>query len=126
MALSEHTRTRLIWRDGKKVRAHRWIMEQHLGRKLDPTEHVHHKNGDPLDNRLDNLVVLSARAHMRLHKQVYPDLKTCWHCGQSFIANPRKRQRQKCCSPACALAMQIEGRKRQASFPRSRSGSDGS
>lgn len=28
--LSAHTRTRLIWRNGKKVRAHRWLMEQHL------------------------------------------------------------------------------------------------
>ena len=49
MQLSPNTRARLIWRGGKKVRAHRWIMEQHLGRELAPDEHVHHKNGNPLD-----------------------------------------------------------------------------
>lgn len=52
---SPATRTRLIRRGGKKVREHRWLMEQELGRKLLPTEHVHHRNGNPLDNRLENL-----------------------------------------------------------------------
>src|SRR3989304_1142448 len=105
MARSKHTRTRLIWRDGRKVRAHRWIIEQYLGRKLSAYEHVHHINGNPLDNRIENLQVLGAGPHIRLHKQKYPDLKTCWNCGQSFIANPRKRKRQKCGSPRCAKEM---------------------
>jgi len=114
--LSKHTRTRLIWRDGKKVRAHRWIMEQQLGRTLEANEHVHHINGDPLDNRVENLVVMlkgSHEAHHAKAKQKYPDHKNCALCGIVFKVNPRKRNRNKCCSPRCAMQMRINGRLRQ-------------
>jgi hypothetical protein len=121
MAISPHTRTRLIWREGKKVRAHRWIMEQHLGRKLALSEHVHHINGDPLDNRLENLVVLRQSAHIRLHNQRYPDVKKCVVCGKEYTAPNRKRQRSKCCSAECASEARAAGRKRQAA---SRGGSN--
>lgn len=97
-----------MWRDGKKVREHRWIMEQHLGRGLRPDEHVHHINGDPLDNRPENLEVVPSHTHMRMHKQQYADRKECAYCGASFLVNPRKRKRDKCCSPECAQAMRVE------------------
>jgi hypothetical protein len=34
---------------------HRVVMERLLDRELKPTEHVHHRNGDRLDNRPENL-----------------------------------------------------------------------
>ncbi len=51
--------------NGKCVREHRFVMEQHLGRKLEPWEHVHHINQDPSDNRIENLQVLSNADHQR-------------------------------------------------------------
>lgn len=55
--------------NGKRVREHRYIMEQHLGRKLELWEHVHHINDDSSDNRLENLEVLSNSDHQRKEYQ---------------------------------------------------------
>lgn len=53
--------------DGSTMDTHRLIMERHVGRKLKRFEHVHHINGDPRDNRIENLQVMSAGDHGRLH-----------------------------------------------------------
>jgi hypothetical protein len=53
--------------DGRWMREHRWVMELHLGRKLTSSEHVHHINGDALDNRPSNLIVLSNAEHQKIH-----------------------------------------------------------
>jgi hypothetical protein len=61
-----HHQYKYINIDGKRIREHRWIMQQHLRRKLERWEHVHHINGDSFDNRLENLVVLSNSEHQRI------------------------------------------------------------
>lgn len=52
---------------GERIFEHRFVMEQHLGRKLRDDEFVHHKNRIKDDNRLDNLEVLSHAEHMAEH-----------------------------------------------------------
>jgi hypothetical protein len=55
--------------EGKYVLEHRFVMEQYLGRKLLSSEVIHHRNGNPSDNRLDNLLVVSQSEHVRIHKE---------------------------------------------------------
>jgi hypothetical protein len=46
---------------------HRIAMEQHLKRRLDRKEHVHHRNGNTLDNRIENLQLMSHSEHSKHH-----------------------------------------------------------
>lgn len=60
-------RTGYVWMErGKKsqgtierILEHRWVMEEHLGRKLLKGENVHHLNGQRDDNRIENLELWS-------------------------------------------------------------------
>ncbi len=66
---------KIITHDGNLIGEHRVIMERHLGRKLHPREHVHHKNRDTLDNRIDNLEVLEISAHSAEHHPMTWDVE---------------------------------------------------
>jgi len=70
------------------VREHRVVMEKKLGRYLSGTEHVHHINGKPDDNRLSNLLLCTAQEHRRLHagwvKKGDKWYKKCSHCKKFF------------------------------------------
>jgi hypothetical protein len=84
-------------------------MEQHLGRSLASTEHVHHKNQDQRDNRIENLEVVSNSEHARKHHE--GDVRTmvrltCPVCLKVFERERRqtflvKGGSASCCGRSC-------------------------
>ena len=51
------------------IREHRLALEKRIGRYLVKGEVVHHKDGDTLNNDLNNLVLLTKKEHDRLTKE---------------------------------------------------------
>ena len=58
--------------NGKTVSYPKYLVEQTLGRDLDKNETVHHIDGNPANNSLDNLQVISRKEHCRSHALTGP------------------------------------------------------
>lgn len=55
---------------GGWIQEHRYVMQEHLGKRLLPKEHVHHINGVKTDNRIENLMVMGASEHSKHHNNL--------------------------------------------------------
>lgn len=72
---------RLITVNGRRIREHRHVMEQALGRRLASTEIVHHVDGNKLNNALENLELTTRDSHPKEHASFRSDThKECSLC----------------------------------------------
>lgn len=80
-------RMRVYLKDINQVMSYpKFLMEQMLGRKLMPNEQVHHKDGNPTNNELDNLEIRLLGEHQKEHSTKYYDkTEICAWCGKEFI-----------------------------------------
>lgn len=73
------------------VMLHRVLMENKIGRLLEPYEVVHHLDHDHKNNDIDNLQIMTVdehNAHHTKHNTKPPIELSCAHCGEVFY---RKR-----------------------------------
>jgi hypothetical protein len=74
---------RMISVEGRSIFEHRYVMEQHLGRTLSDDEVVHHRDGDKLNNALENLELVTRSHHVsHCHATYRTEVeKECKRCG---------------------------------------------
>ena len=78
-------------KNGKRILEHRYIMEKHLGRKLESNKYIHHINEDKTDNRLCNLKLTTNVEHMKHHPKERPTIELiCPTCKNKFIRRKYK------------------------------------
>lgn len=101
----------LVYKDGHKenISHPKLLMEQFLGRKLLPTEQVHHIDENPLNNEISNLQIIPLGEHQRMHNpsRFIEYEVTCAWCGKKFTMTYKhhcnhRKGRDYFCSKICS------------------------
>lgn len=97
--------------NGESMKYHRYLMEKKIGRKLKKDEVVHHINENKLDNRIENLQLMTKKEHLSHHwDSKFEGMKVrsikeykCTLCEKKFKRNASqvKKSKQLFCSKSC-------------------------
>ena len=84
----------LVFQDGQRLTCltSRWLMMQHLGRRLETWEHVHHVDENPFNDVIENLEVVDIREHARFHRWVERVVVPCTNCSEPMLMRPAALQ----------------------------------
>lgn len=98
----------------KNMNYARFLLSKHLNRELLKTEHVHHINGNYIDDRIENLEILSVGDHTRTHRPKLFFTLVCDECGRekfleggcrsrAIANNKASATKNKFCSLSCSI-----------------------
>jgi len=96
---------------GKIVLEHRKIMEDIIKRPLEKEELVHHIDGNPWNNNIENLKIVTKEEHMKLHKKEPKTVELiCDTCKIKFKRllrmhkyKTKNKYKHKYCSKKCCI-----------------------
>ena len=91
-ARDNRTRVTICDEDGNKTTLfyYTYLIEIHLGRKLETNEIVHHKDGNCWNNEISNLEVMTQSEHMKIHRPCKSQTFICPICNNQFTLVGKK------------------------------------